>query len=36
MKDFLRWRHCRKGGLSPKSQVEVLMSVLDDKNFKGA
>ena len=36
MKDFLRWRHRQKGRLSPESQVEVLPSVLDDKNFKEA
>ena len=36
MKDFLRWGHRRKGRLGPKSQVEVLMSVMDDKNFKKA
>ena len=32
-KDFLRWRHRRKGGFSAETQVHVLMSVLDDKNF---
>ena len=36
MKDFLRWKHCRKGRFGPESQVDVLMSVLDDKNFKEA
>ena len=36
MKDFLRWRHRRKGRFSPESQFELLMSVLNDKNFKKA
>ena len=35
-KDSLGWRHRRKGCFSPESQVEVLMLVLDDKNFKEA
>ena len=36
MKDFLLWRHRRKGRFSPESQVVVLTSVSDDKNFKEA
>ena len=36
MKAFLQWEHRRKGCFTPESQVEVLMSVLDDKTFKEA
>ena len=34
MKDSVRWRHRRKGRFGPDSPAELLMSVLDAKNFK--
>ena len=35
-KQFLKWRHRRRGRFSPAYQVELLISVLDNKNFREA
>ena len=34
LNDFLPWRHRRKRRFSNEPQVDVLMSVLDEKNLK--
>ena len=35
-KHFLKWRHRRRGRFSPAYQVALLVSVLDNKNFRKA
>ena len=35
-KQFLKWQHCRCGRFSPAYQVELLISVLNNKNFREA
>ena len=35
-KQFLKWRHRRRGRFSPAYQVELLISVFDNKNFREA
>ena len=35
-KHFLKWRHRRRGRFSPAYQVDLFISVLDNKNFREA